>query len=231
MRHRVVVITTVLATTGLAVAAAGGCSRDKDDRPAPQAQPPVASASAPVGGPTSGPTTTPGPAGGTTQDSAGGTTKTGNTGPTDPAGAVKGHPQTLPTGTDINAVGIGPYSIGQEAATLTTAKLIGPVKAGAAGCDSATGLAKWGSPTLFLAKGKLQHVKITSAAVRTTSGIKVGSSEASVKTAYANGSVTSGRAWYVPTGDFALLFRLAGGRVTAVEAGPASILQTGAAAC
>jgi hypothetical protein len=43
--------------------------------------------------------------------------------------------------------------------------------------------------------------------------------------------VTTGRAWYVPTGDFALLFRLAGGKVTAVEAGPASILETGAAAC
>lgn len=222
MRHRVVVITTVLATTVLAVAAAGGCSRDKDDRPAPQAQPPVSSAGA--GAPpvevTSAPPAT---RGGTTQDQT--------VAPTDPAGAAKGHPQTLPTGTDINAAGIGPYMIGQEQSTLTTAKLIGSVKSGAAGCDSATGVAKWGSPTLYLTKGKLQHIKITSAAVQTTSGIKVGSSEASVKTAYAQGTVTSGRAWFVPTGDFALLFRLAGGKVSAVEAGPASILETGATGC
>ncbi|MEV6842577.1 hypothetical protein [Actinoplanes sp. NPDC051411] len=219
MRHRVVVITTVLA-----VAVAAGCSRDKHDRPAPQAQAPVSSASAPAES-----TTTPGPP--ATQDQTGATTKTGSTSPTDPAGAVKGHPQTLPTGTDINAVGIGPYTIGQEESALTTAKLIGAVKAGATGCDSGTGVAKWGSPTLFLTKGKLQHVKITTAAVRTTAGIKVGSSEASVKTAYPQGSVTAGRAWYVPTGAFALLFRLAGGKVTAVEAGPASILETGAPGC
>jgi hypothetical protein len=219
MRHRLVVPAIVLVVAGLAA-----CSRDKDDRPAPQAQVPVSSVSAPVVS-----TTTPGPP--TTQDQTGTTTKTGTTGPTDPAGAVKGHPQTLPTGTDINAVGIGPYTIGQEESALTTAKLIGLVKSGATGCDSGTGVAKWGSPTLFLTKGKLQHIKITSAAVQTTSGIKVGSSEASVKTAYPKGSVTSGRAWYVPTGDFALLFRLAGGRVSAVEAGPTSILETGAPGC
>jgi hypothetical protein len=206
----------------LAVAAAGGCSRDKDDRPAPQAQPPVSSAGVSVPPPTVAPATEKATENATQDQSAA---------PTDPAGAVKGHPQTLPTGTDINAAGIGPYMIGQEQSALTTAKLLGPVKSGANGCDSGTGAAKWGSPTLFLAKGKLQHVKITSAAVQTTSGIKVGSSEASVKTAYAQGSVTAGRAWYVPTGDFALLFRLAGGKVTAVEAGPASILETGAAAC
>jgi hypothetical protein len=220
MRHRLFVPAIVLVVAGLAA-----CSRDKDDRPAPQAQAPVSSASAP---PVES-TTTPAPT--ATQDQTGATTKTGTTSPTDPAGAVKGHPQTLPTGTDINAVGIGPYTIGQEESALTTAKLIGPVKSGATGCDSATGVAKWGRPALFLTKGKLQHVKITSAAVQTTSGIKVGSSEASVKTAYPHGSVTSGRAWYVPTGDFALLFRLAGGKVSAVEAGPTSILQTGSPDC
>jgi hypothetical protein len=225
MRHRLVVPAIVLVVAGLAA-----CGRDKDDRPAPQAQP-VASASAPTGSagtsapavPTAPPTAPPtGTAGDTGNQPAA---------PTDPAGAVKGHPQTLSTGTQINAVGIGPYTIGQEEAALTTAKLIGPVKSGVTGCDSGSGVAKWGSPTLFLAKGKVQHVKITSAAVQTTAGIKVGSSEASVKSAYPNGSVTSGRAWYAPTGDFALLFRLAGGKVTAVEAGPASILQTGAPGC
>jgi hypothetical protein len=226
VRHRLVVLTIVLAVAGPVGLA--GCSRSKDDRPAPQAQVPVSSASAPVEGASAPAGTAPPPTGST---AAGGTTTDQPAPPTDPAGAAKGHPQTLPTGTQINAAGIGPYMIGQEEAALTTAKLIGPVKAGATGCDSGTGVAKWGSPTLFLTKGKLQHVKITSGAVGTTSGIKVGSSEASVKKAYPNGSVTSGRAWYVPTGDFALLFRLAGGKVTAVEAGPASILETGTENC
>jgi hypothetical protein len=220
MRHRLVVLAAVLAMTGVA-----GCSRDKDDRPAPQAQPPVAGASAPPAGASAPPGTVAPPA------TSAGTTRDQPAGPTDPAGAAKGHPQTLPTGTQINAVGIGPYSVGQQESALATAKLVGPVKSGATGCDSGTGVAKWGSPTLFFVKGKLQHVKITSAAVQTTSGIKVGSSEASVRTAYPEGSVTTGRAWYVPTGDFALLFRLAGGKVTAVEAGPASILQTGSPGC
>jgi hypothetical protein len=218
VRHRLVVLTIVLGVAGL-----GACSRDKDDRPAPAAQAPVSSASAPAAR-----TATPPVESGTAPSGStvgGGTTTDQPAPPTDPAGAAKGHPQTLPTGTQINAAGIGPYMIGQEESALTNAKLIGPVKSGTTGCDSGAGVAKWGSPTLFLTKGKLQHVKITSAAVQTTSGIKVGSSEASVKKAYPNGSVTSGRAWYVPTGDFALLFRLSGGKV------PASILQTGATAC
>jgi len=226
MRHRLVVMVTVLT-----VAAAAGCSRDKDDRPDPQAQAPVSSAGAAVS--TEGATTSdPGATGSAPAVTGTGTgTGTGTVSPTDPAGAAKGHAQSLPTGTEVNATGIGPYTIGQEQAALATAKLIGTVRSGANGCDSGTGAGKWGSPTLFLTKGKVQHVKITSAAVKTAAGIRVGSSEASVKTAYPRGSVTSGRAWYVPTGDFALLFRLSGGRVTAVEAGPASILQTGAAAC
>jgi len=229
MRHRLVVMVTVLTVAALTVAAAAGCSRDKDDRPEPQAQAPVSSAGA---GTSAEGATTDDPAANGSRPAVTATGAVGGTAnPTDPAGAAKGHAQSLPTGTEINATGIGPYTIGQEQAALTTAKLIGPVKSGANGCDSGTGAAKWGSPALFLTKGKVQHVKITSAAVKTTAGIKVGSSEASVKTAYPRGSVTTGRAWYVPTGDFALLFRLADGKVTAVEAGPASIMETGAAAC
>lgn len=221
MRHRLVVLAAVLAVAGVA-----GCSRSKDDRPAPQAQAPVSSASAPAGA--SAPASA-GTVPGNASAAPGGGTRQVN--PTDPAGAAKGHPQTLPSGTDVRADGIGPYTIGQEQAALATARLIGPVTSGATGCDSASGVSKWGSPVLLFTKGKLQHVKITSPAVRTTAGIKVGSSEASVRSAYPRGSVTAGTSWYVPTGDFALLFRLAGGKVTGVEAGPASILETGAAGC
>jgi hypothetical protein len=220
MRRRLAVLAIVLAVTGVA-----GCSRDKDDRPAPQAQAPVSITTLP----SAGALPTDEPAGGVSAGPSGGGTRSITA--TDPAGAAKGHPQALPTGTDVKATGVGPYTIGQEQAALTTARLVGPVTSGATGCDSGTGVSKWGSPTLLFTKGKLQHVKITSASVATPAGIKVGSSEASVKDAYPRGSVTAGRAWYAPTGDFALLFRLAGGKVTAVEAGPASIMETGAEGC
>jgi hypothetical protein len=218
MRRRLLVLTIMIAVAGLA-----GCSRDKDDRPAPQAQPPIPSMStgalpsvvAPAPGATSN-----GPSGGPPTQ----------VGATDPAGAALGHPQTLPTGTEINATGIGPYTVGQEQAALTTAKLVGAVKTGANGCDTGAGSAKWGSPTLLFTKGKLQHIKITNPSVKTTAGVRVGDSEASLHAAYPDGRAT-GAAWYAPTGDFALLFRVGGGKVTAIESGPASILETGATGC
>jgi hypothetical protein len=221
MRHRLVVLVAVLVVTGSAA-----CSRAKDDRPAPQAQAPVSSANPPG---TSLPGTSPAPS--TSGQSQGAGPSAPQQEISDPAGAAKGHPQTLPTGTEIKATGVGPYTIGQEQAALVTAKLVGPVKSGATGCDSGTGVAKWGTPALLFTKGKLQHVKITSTAGKTTAGIRVGSSEASVKSAYAKGSVTAGTAWYAPTGDFALLFRLDKGKVTTIEAGPASILETGSPSC
>jgi hypothetical protein len=219
MRHRLVVLVAVLVVAG-----AAACSRGKDDRPAPQAQAPVSSTSLPGVAPTVTPSTA--------QPSSAGPSAASSEAPIkDPAGAAKGHPQTLPTGTEVKATGIGPYTIGQEQAALTTAKLVGPVHSGAAGCDSGTGVAKWGSPALLFTKGKLQHIKITSAAVKTTAGIRVGSSEASVKSAYPKGSAGEGTGWYAPTGDFALLFRLGKGKVTTIESGPASILETGTPNC
>jgi hypothetical protein len=215
MRHRLVVLAAVLAVGGLAA-----CSRAKDDRPTPQAQPPAVEASThpgmsmtalPSASPTAG---------------AGATPTKPN--PTDPAGAALGHAQTLPTGSEISATGIGPYTIGQEQASLTGARLVGPVKSGLTGCDTGLGQATWGTPTLIFTKGKLQHVKITSGSVKTTAGIKVGATTASVRRAYPKGSALSARgatAWYAPTGDFALLFRIAGGKVSAIESGPASTLQ------
>jgi hypothetical protein len=221
MRHRLVVLAAVLAIAGLAA-----CSRDKNDRPTPQAQPPVPSVSThpgmaftalPSASASAGPSAGAGP-----------TSATGPGNPTDPAGAGIGRPQTLPTGTVISATGIGPYTIGQEQASLTAAKLVGSVKNGSTGCDTGAGQAKWGSPTLIFTKGKLQHLKIADGAVKTTSGIKVGSTEASVRSAYGKGSALSAggkTAWYAPTGDFALLFRIAGGKVSTIESGPASTLS------
>jgi hypothetical protein len=215
MRHRLVVLAAVLAVAGL-----GGCSRHKDDRPAPVAQAPV-----PEGSTHPGMSMTALPSASPTS------VKPAATGPgstTDPAGAAKGLPQSLPTGSEISATGIGPYTIGQEQASLTAAKLVGPVKNGSAGCDTGAGQAKWGTPALIFSKGKLQHLKITSGSVKTTAGVRVGSSEAAVRRAYAKGSAlsASGRtAWYAPTGDFALLFRITGGQVSTIESGPASTLS------
>ncbi len=219
MRQRLVVLAAVLASTVLAVTGLAGCSRHKDDRPAPAAQAPVPGVS-----------THPGmaftalPSAGPTSAAAGPTAGT----PTDPAGAVKGQPQSLPTGSEISATGIGPYTIGQEQASLTAAKLVGPVKNGSTGCDTGAGRARWGRPALIFTKGKLQHVKITSGTIRTTAGVKVGATAAAVRRAYAKGSALSASgqtAWYAPTGDFALLFRFTGGHVSAIEAGPASTLS------
>ena len=225
MRHRLVVLAAVLAVAGLA-----GCSRHKDDAPAPVAQAPVPGVSTHPGMsmtavPSASPTTVGPTAVGPT---AVGPAATKPVTPTDPAGGAKGRPQSLPTGSEISATGIGPYTIGQEQASLTAAKLVGTVRNGSAGCDTGAGQAKWGSPALIFTKGKLQHVKITSGSVRTTTGVKVGSSEATVRGAYATGSALSASgkaAWYAPTGDFALLFRIAGGRVSAIESGPASTLS------
>jgi hypothetical protein len=228
MRHRLVVLAAVLAVAGL-----GGCSRHKDDRPAPAAQAPVAQAPVPGGSAHPGMSMTALPsAGPATPKSAGPASgkpaATGPGAPTDPAGAAKGRPQSLPSGSEISATGIGPYTIGQEQASLTAAKLVGAVRNGSTGCDTGAGQAKWGSPALIFTKGKLQHVKITVGSVRTTAGVKVGSSEAAVRGAYGKGSALSsgGRtAWYAPTGDFALLFRISGGKVSAIESGPASTLS------
>jgi hypothetical protein len=223
MRHRLVVLTAVLVITSVAA-----CSRDKNDRPTPQAQPPAASVSSHPGMAfTSLPSAGQASAGQASagQASAGPNSATRPTTPTDPAGAALGEPMALPSGTVISATGIGPYTIGQEQASLTAAKLVGPVRNGSTGCDTGTGQAKWGSPTLIFTKGKLQHLKITSAAVRTTGGIKVGSTQASVHSAYRKGSAVGATAWYAPTGDFALLFRMSGGQVSTIEAGPASTLS------
>jgi hypothetical protein len=128
----------------------------------------------------------------------------------------------------VSGTGVGPYKIGEEQATLLEAKLVGPIQNGVTGCDTGLGVAKWGSPTLTFIKGTLQHVKISSTAVRTTAGIKVGDSYADARSAYRKGSALSASgkaAWYVPAGTYALLFRIVGGKIATVEAGPSSTLQ------
>ena len=215
MRCRLAVLTAVLAVGSLAA-----CSRDKGDRPAPQAQPAVAAAS-----------TVPRP-GGSVEE-----TKPTAPGPGPSAGGPR-HGQGLPSGTQLSEAGVGPYVIGIERVELASAGLVGAVSAGTDGCESGTGLREYGTPALFFTKGALRHLKITDAAIRTPAGVGVGTALAEAKRAYPGGRVLAGpagaTAWFAENGDFALLMRIGDGKVAAIEAGPAATLPltfTGGQGC
>jgi len=216
MRHRIVLMTVVLLLSTAA------CSRDPGDVPDPQAQPAVPGESA-VPPPGSAPAvlapnaSAPGVAPVDTRS----TPRSGVT----PTTAVKG----MPVARDITATGFGPYAIGAGQAELATAGLIGPVTTDFRGCGSTTGTSKWGSPALFFTKGRLEHVKVTTESIKTTEDVTIGAALSAVKAAYPRGTeLVTGRSgapgWYVTSGDFALLFRLDGDRVAAIEMGTASTL-------
>jgi hypothetical protein len=142
-----------------------------------------------------------------------------------PSGPAKGRTVS----NQLSATGLGPYAIGSDQAELTGAHLIGAVTTAATGCGSTRGVAKWNAPALVFRDGKLTHVKVTSRKIRTTKKVQVGSTLAAVMARYPGGSALVDRArataWYVTSGDFALLFRLKKNRVAAIEAGPAATLQ------
>jgi len=147
--------------------------------------------------------------------------------PTAPASS--GPPKGRTVSNQMAATGIGPYAIGAAEAELSSAKLIGAVTTATTGCGSAKGVAKWNTPDLVFRQGRLEHVKVTSAKVRTTKKVAVGSTLATVMARYPGGSALVDRsgatAWYATSGDFALLFRLKKNKVAAIEAGAASALQ------
>jgi hypothetical protein len=220
MRHRLAVLTAVLALASLTA-----CSHDKDDKPAPQAQGAVAGGStAPLPGASAGLDVPPGASG----------TAPASSKPSAPvAGATAtgpGHAKTtLPTGTVMSAEGIGPYAIGIAQAELSSSGLIGKVATDANGCGTGKGVRKYSTPGLVFTKGKLQHVKVYSDKIKTDKGVKVGTSYANVKGDYPNGKVLNdwvgAPAWYAVDGDNALLFRIKSDKVSAIEAGTASTLQ------
>jgi hypothetical protein len=213
MRHRIAVLTVVLLFS------AAACSRDRDDVPAPRAQPAVpAGSTVPSAGSAPAVLAPNASAPGVAPVDTGSTPRSGVT----PTTAVKG----TPVSNDITATGFGPYGIGAGQAELATAGLIGPVVTDPKGCARTTGTSKWGSPALFFTKGRLEHVKVTSKSIKTTEDVTVGAALSAVKAAYPKGvEMGSGaRGWYVAGGDFGLLFRLDGDRVAAIEMGTSSTL-------
>jgi hypothetical protein len=219
MRHRLAVLTAVLTIAGLTA-----CSHDKDDKPAPQAQATVPGGStAPLPGASSSLDVPPGASGTAPAD-----TRPSTPGP-GPNASVPGRGKGLPTGADMSAAGFGPYAVGVAQAELSSAGLVGKVAADSSGCGRGNGVTKYHSPGLVFAKGKLEHIKVTSTKVKTTKGVQVGTAFANVKGSYPEGKAiddwVGASAWYATSGDYALLFRIKNDKVSAIEAGPASTLS------
>ncbi|MDT5041733.1 MAG: hypothetical protein QOE51_2718 [Actinoplanes sp.] len=142
-----------------------------------------------------------------------------------------GGPQPSAAAVQLSAGGLGPYKIGVSAESLQAAKLI-TAAAPAAGCanyTTARGTSKYHSPDLVFFKGRLLHLTVSSSAVKTDKGIKIGSPLANVKGGYPNGKVlndwSGASAWLAMTGDYALLFPLKNDKVAQVQAGMAEPIQ------
>lgn len=129
----------------------------------------------------------------------------------------------------LSATGFGPYAIGATRAELDKAGLVGKVSTDKNGCKSAKGIGKWNTPGLVFTDGHLEHVTITSGRIRTTEGVAVGATYATVKAKYPAGKELAdwvgAPGWFATSGQYALLFRLEDGKVSAIEAGTATALQ------
>lgn len=150
-----------------------------------------------------------------------------------PDGTVNkgGAAQPSTTESKLNAGGLGPYKVGATVEALQSAKLIsgvGPAD-GCADYTVAKGTSKYHSPQLIFFKGRLLHLTVTSADVKTDKGIKIGSALANVKGSYPDGKVlndwSGGSAWLTTTGDYALLFPIKNNKVGQVQAGMAEPVQ------
>jgi hypothetical protein len=233
MRHRLAVLTTVLALAGVAA-----CGHDKKDTPAAAGTTPLPGASVSLNGATPGASpgvpsasasAQPGEAAPTgTGPGKFGTTATPRSGTT-PSAATHGTDHGLPVATEMSAAGVGPYAIGAAQAQLSSAGLIGKVSTDTNGCGISSGVKKYRSPGLVFVKGRLEHVKVTSSKVRTTAGVQVGTPFATAKSRYPGGRQLAdwngAPAWYATDGDHALLLRIKGNKVSAIEAGTASTLS------
>lgn len=242
MRHRGALLSVVaLSLLGVGVGV-GACGGDKPDAPA--AQPPAATVPAvPPGSPASGASGTGTSAVGTSAGAApaGGTPAAGRPGGDTPGGGTPAAPPggapVKPGGAPANAAaqltaaGFGPYRVAAKRTALTSAGVLGKVDTSkkCTGFVVVRGVRKYHTPTLVFHRGALQYTTVTSSAVATPAGARVGMSYAEVKNRHAGGKELTDwlgtPAWFVTSGKNALLFRLKNDTVHSIEAGVAEPLQ------
>ena len=219
MRHRRV----VLAVAAMTLVGVTACSHDKkDDAPAPGAPVVAATAGDPVASAPAGPTS---PASGPKVKPA--FTK-------NPDGTINSAgPRPVTSGTTLSAGGFGPYKIGASQADLKAAGLLGKVsKAREDNCADYTvskGLSKYHSPALSFYNGRLLHLTVSSSAIKTDKGVKVGTTLANVKGQYPSGKqltdFSGAGAWFATNGAYALLFGIGDDKVKIIQAGMAEPIQ------
>jgi hypothetical protein len=219
MRHRRV----VLAVAALTLIGVTACSHDKKDE--------AASPGAPIAGATAGDPATSAPAGPT---SAASTAKEKPAFTKNPDGTVNSAgPRPATSATTLSAGGFGPYKIGVSQADLKAAGLLGKVsKARADNCadyTKAKGLSKYHSPALSFYNGRLLHMTISSSAIKTDKGVKVGTTLANVKGQYPSGKqltdFSGAGAWFATDGAYGLLFGIGDNKVKSIQAGMAEPIQ------
>jgi hypothetical protein len=130
----------------------------------------------------------------------------------------------------LSAAGLGPYQQGTPQQQLRSSHLLGPAStAECPGYVVAKGLSRFQTPTLVFHQGRLQYLRVNSATVATSAGARVGMSAADVRARHPGGRQlddwVGATAWFAPTGDDALLFRITDGKVASIEAGLAEPLQ------
>ena len=223
MRHRHAAL-AVAAFTLLGVAA---CGDDPGEEKSPSFVTPGASAAAPVPGASAGTSAAPGGSAAPSTKPTEGTAskkppKKGGEANQGPAGRGGGAADVL------SAAGLGPYAIGMKQSELKSAQLFRGATTKQK-CTTAKGLGEYESPALAFSGGKLERLAVTSADISTTTGAKVGTDYADVKSMYPAGKQlddwVGASAWYTLEGGNALLFRIEDGKVAAIEAGPSQSLQ------
>ena len=219
MRHRRV----VLAVAALTLIGVTACSHDKKDD--------TAASGAPIVGATAGDPVTSAPAGPTSEAS---TAKEKPAFTKNPDGTINSAgPRPATSATTLSAGGFGPYKIGVSQADLKAAGLLGKVsKARADNCADYTvskGLSKYHSPALSFYNGRLLHLTVSSSAIKTDKGVKVGTTLANVKGQYPSGKqltdFSGAGAWFATNGAYGLLFGIDDDKVKSIQAGMAEPIQ------
>jgi hypothetical protein len=143
-------------------------------------------------------------------------------------------PTTPPAAEKLASNGVGPYQVGAKLAALKTANVL-------AGLNESTGCDGWataqatapyaGAVTIVFYNGAVNWVEVTSPAISTVEGAKVGMTLAAVKGVYGTKATElddglGGKAVSVHGATAnGLFFRFAAGKVSTIEAGKSETLE------